>query len=443
MSLLLMSACSVMPTYQRPEVSVMPGWSEQQAATPSVIARDWWTGFGSAELDGLMTEALNNNHDLKGSLARIEQARASLKSTRSGLFPSVSASGGTSQTQSKGDYSDSWRAGSSVSYEVDLFGAVSSSVAASQAQLEGSIYTHEALKLVLMGDVASTYFSLLNAKERLRIADDNLEIAGSILKMVEARFKAGADSALEVSQQKSSYESAKASRASLEANLRTTETALAVLLGKVPATDLVAGTTLSGLVIPEITAGIPSSLLERRPDIRSAEASLIAANANIGTARAALYPSVNLGLDWTVAASGFGNPATTALALASSLSAPIFQGGRLEAGVEQATARQTELIESYRQTVLVSFKEVEDALAAAKAAQLREDSLFVSQKEAQTSYELSASRYRAGTIDFQTLLNTQSQLFQSRDSYLQARNARLDAAVTLYKALGGGWSTEK
>lgn len=441
--MVLLSGCSLGPAYQRPYVSLMPGWSAQNSDLPSAIAQDWWAGFGSPELDGLMAEALAANHDLKASLARIEQSRASLKSTRSGLFPSLSASGGTSHADTGGDYSDSWRGGLSASYEADLFGAVRSAADASQAQLEGSVYAHEALRLVLMGDVADTYFSLLSGKERLAIADDNLGVARRVLDMVEARFRAGADSALEVSQQKSSYESAKAARASLEANVRTTETALAILLGRAPVTGISQGSTLSGLTIPAVAPGVPSSLLERRPDIRKAEADLIAANANIGTARAALYPSVTLGLDWSVAASGFANPAVTALGLASSLAAPIFSGGRLEAGVEQATARQTELIETYRQTVLTSFKDVEDALAAAKAAQLREAALDAARAEAQKSYDLSETRYKAGSIDFQTLLNTQAQLFQARDSYLQTRNERLSAAVALYKALGGGWLDKK
>lgn len=436
---LLLAGCSLSPEYQRPQTDAMSAFTQGQTGE-SAVAAEWWKNFGSTELDGLMSEALANNHDIKGSLARIEQSRAGLKSTRGALYPSVSANGGTSQTDSDGDYSDSYRVGAGISYELDLFGANRSAVESSAAQLESSQYSHEALRLVLMGDVAQTYFDLLNAKERLRIGKENFSIAENILTMIQKRFDAGLDSALEVSQQKSSVESAKASLATLEANVRTSETALAVLLGRAPVTDLTKEQSLAALTVPDVAAGVPSSLLERRPDIRQAEAELVAANANIGTARAALYPSVTLGLDWTLAASGFANSATSALALASSLATPIFNGGRLEAGVEQATARQTELIESYRQTVLTSFKEVEDALAAVKAAKIREDALLSAQAEAQRSYDLANARYKAGSIDFQTLLNTQTQLFQAKDSYLQTKNERLAAAVTLYKALGGGWS---
>jgi len=435
----LLAGCSLTPDYQRPSSAGISAFTQGQGEAEA-ISPVWWKTFGSSELDRIMETALVNNHDIRGSLARIEQSRASLKAVRGGLYPSVNASGGASRSESEGDGSTSLRAGAGVSYELDLFGRVSSTVAASAAQLESSRYSHEALKLVLMADVARTYFDLLNAKERLRIADENLQIAENILGMIQKRFDAGLDSALEVSQQSSSVQSARASRASLEANFRTTETALAILLGQAPELNLTQAQTLSDLVVPDISAGVPSSLLERRPDIRQSEANLVAANANIGTARAALYPAVTLGLDWTVAASGFGDPTTTALALASSLAAPIFNGGRLEAGVEQATARQTELIESYRQTVLVSFKEVEDALASVKAAQIRETALASAQQEAQRSYDLAEARYKAGSTDFQTLLNTQAQLFQAKDSYLQTKNERLAAAVLLYKALGGGWA---
>lgn len=432
-SLLMLTGCSLAPAYERPTVKSPAAWSA--ATSGSAVSATWWTTFGSAELDQLMTQALAENLELKASVARIDQARAGVKSARSGLFPSASATAGTSHD----DGDDSWRAGAGISYELDLFGAVRSGVDASRAQLAGSEFSHEALKLVVMGDVAQTYFNLLNARERLQIAGQNLSNAQDTLNIIQARFDAGADSALEVSQQTSTVESAKTSQATQEQNVKTYENAFSVLLGKPPSTVAVATTTLSDLKVPAIDAGVPSSLLERRPDIRKAEADLVAANADIGAARAALYPSVTLGLDWTVAASSWGNPATTALALASSLAAPIFQGGRLEAGVEQATARQTELIETYRQVVLVAFREVEDALAAVKAAQSRETSLYNVLQSAQEAYDLSQSRYRAGTIDFQTLLNTQNSLYSARDSFLQARNDRLQASVTLYKALGGGW----
>lgn len=439
-SLLLLAGCSLTPHYQRPQTDVPASWSMTSHPEASPVSAQWWDEFDSAELDGLIATALAKNHDVKGSLARIEQARAGLKSARSTLFPSLSLSGSTARTESDGTSGDNWRAGASLSYDLDLFGSARASSDAAAARLESNIYAHEAVKLALMADTATAYFTLLGGQERLRIASDNLRIAEDTLRMIEARFRAGADSALEVAQQKSAVASAQASRASLEAAIRTTETALSVLLGQPPQSRPNFDGRLDALRVPVIDAGVPSYLLERRPDIRSAEANLLAANADLGAARAALYPNVTLGLDWTAAASAWGNPATTALALASSLSQPIFAGGRLQAGVEQAAARRTELLETYRQTILTSFKEVEDALSDIRAAQVRAEALKTAEKEAETAFALAQTRYKAGAIDFQTLLNTEAQLFQARDASLQSQQNRLAAAVTLYRSLGGGWT---
>jgi NodT family efflux transporter outer membrane factor (OMF) lipoprotein len=435
-----LSGCSLSPAYVRPGIETPQQWSETFSAKAAPVTRDWWTNFGSEELNNLMKEALAENIDLKASVQRVEQARASLKADKSGLFPAVNVNARASKTED-GDNGEGWNAGSAISYELDLFGGAGSAAAAGSARLAGQAFTHDALKLVVMGDVAQTYFNLLTARERYATADRNVQNAQDLLSLIHARYEAGADSALEVAQQSSALESARASCASLEAAVRTTENALAILLGKPPQTIGIAGSDLEKLNVPSIDAGIPSHLLNRRPDIRAAEADLVAAHADIGVARAALYPSVTLGLDWSVAASSFGNPAEAALALVSSMAAPVFQGGRLEAGVEQATARQKELLETYRQTVLISFREVEDALAAIKAAQLREAALASAMEEAQTAYDLSEARYKAGAIDFQTLLNTQTVLFQARDARLQAKNERLSAAVELFRAVGGGWGS--
>ena len=436
-----LAGCSLAPDYQRPDVSTPAGWSQSQEAAAIKVAQDWWTTFNSPELNTLMSEALNSNLDLKASVQRIAQSRAALKGSRSSLFPSINANLGANQSYAEGGDSDnSWNGGVNLSYEADLFGAVRSAVDAGEARLDGTVYTHEALRLVVMSDVAQTYFNLIAARSRLATADQNLSNAEELLRVVQARFDAGADSALEVAQQKSALESTRASRASLQSSVSTTENALAVLLGKPPQTISIAGMPLDQITVPAVDAGVPSDLLRNRPDIRSAETTLVEANANIGAARAALYPSLTLGTTWSAAASSFGDPATTALALAASLAAPIFHGGRLEAGVEQATARQQELLEVYRQTILVSFREVEDALVVIKAAQTREIALFSALGEAQKAYDLSQQRYKAGAIDFQDLLIAQSTLFSARDTYLQVKNERLAAAVTLFKAVGGGWT---
>lgn len=431
----LLSGCSLVPDYMRPSVESAKSFTD----TPSEetkIAADWWTNFNNEELNALMNQALVQNFDLRASLQRIEQSRAAVKISESSLFPSIDATGGTSRSYSNpGSPNNSWRAGASIGYEVDLFGANRADVSAAQANLLGSQFDHDALALVVMSDVAKGYFNLLNLRQRVEIAEKNLKAQQDVLDIVNARFKAGASSELEVAQQKTSLSSSQASLASLNQAVTVAEDALAVLLGKPPQTQEFVGENLKDITVPSIAPGQPSELLQRRPDLRSAEALLLAANANIGAARAAFFPSLNLGLDAGIS----GDPVSRAASLAASLAAPIFEGGRLEGGLQSANARQAELVETYRKTVMTSFQEVEDALAAAKAAQAREVSLAEAQKQAQKSYDLSLQLYKAGSIDFQTLLNTQTSLLNTQDSYASVKLEMLNADIDLYKALGGGW----
>ena len=442
LSLLLLSGCSLIPDFQTPTTEMPSAWSESSATESSAIARTWWTGFGSQELDRLMDEALANNNDLLASVQRIEQARALLGVSESELLPSADATAslGRERTTRPDSTDTNMRIGAGVSYELDLFGLNRANVEQSEAELEASTYDHEALRLVVMADVARTYFSLLNARERLRIADSNLDNSREVLRIVQARFDAGASDALEVAQQKSQLATTEAARASVQESIKNAENALAVLIGKPPQTVGVETKNLAAIDIPVIAAGQPSELLQRRPDIQSAEAKMRAANADIGAARAAMFPNVTLGLDGSLAKAGLGDPTATALGITSSLLQPIFEGGRLESVVTQRTALREELVQRYRKTILVSFQEVEDALAAVKASQARETALQTAMNEARRFYDLSRSRYDAGTIDFQTLMDAQRQLLASEDAFAQSKNERLSAAVGLFKALGGGWS---
>jgi len=270
----------------------------------------------------------------------------------------------------------------------------------------------------VMTDTAQAYFQVLNLRERGKIARDNIATERDVLNIVETQYREGRASALEVAQQKTAVANVEAALTALERQEQVTEDGLAVLRGRAPADLSVTTDTLQDIALPAIAAGQPSTLLERRPDIRRAEQDLIAAHADIAVARAALFPTLNLGLDPTL----FASPGTAAVALASSLTAPIFEGGRLRGEVERTEAREAELVETYRQIILTSFQEVEDALAAIKSAQQRVQSLTV-----------------AGAIDFLTLLNTQTTQLQAEDALAQARLDQFAASVDLYKALGGGW----
>jgi multidrug efflux system outer membrane protein len=439
--MLLLGGCSMVPDFMRPEVASVDTWKNGAVALPEkTIASDWWKDYGSANLTGYVSEALATNNDLQASLQRVEQARASVRGAGAPLLPQISASGSGSKnyTEMNGNVtnSESSRAGVSISYELDLFSKNRAGVEAAEARLGASQFDHEALAIVVAGDVVQAYANAAASTERLQVARNNLEIAKDILGIINARFREGAASALEASQQKAEVASSEASMASLVRDHESYVNQLAVLTGKAPQGFTLKEDKLASLRVPAVTPVLPSRLLEQRPDIRSAEANLIAANADIGAARAAFFPSINLGIEGALT----GNPAASLLSLSAGLLAPIFSGGTLEAGLQTSEARKMELVATYRQTVLNAFREVSDALAAVRAANTRVAALDTAQKEARTAYRLARARYDSGSIDFQALLDTQRSLLGAEDSYTQARLEQINASVVLIKAMGGGWT---
>lgn len=443
-SFFLLCGCTFIPEYQRPPIDMPGEWNNQAIKNAHDIARDWWISFDSVELNQLMDEALSHNHDVIAGIQRVKQARANLKIARADLFPNIDASADVSRVYSypaKASATDSTnlQAGLSIAYELDLFGANRSNVVAVRSSLYASQHDEDALALVVMSDVAQSYFLLLSLQERLAIANSNLNNAREVLRIISARVREGAESELELAQQSVLVANNEAARALLIEQLQNIQNALAVLLGKTPQALSIKEYSLATLVVPIICPRQPSELLERRPDIKAAEASLVAANANIGVARAAFFPSISLGLANNISAEGFHEPVTKILSLTSSLAMPLFQGGRIKGGVEFATARQRELVEIYRKTVLTAFQEVEDALVAVKIAQDRENILEVAMQQARKAYQLSKRKYDLGAINFQTLLDTQNAQLAAEDSFAQARLNRLTSAVILFKALGGVW----
>ncbi|HEU4839659.1 MAG TPA: efflux transporter outer membrane subunit, partial [Micavibrio sp.] len=309
----LLAGCSMIPEYERPATDTQAGWSEADASNPTVIARDWWKNFNSPELNALMEEALAKNNDLAASIARIDQARALARVAGAPLLPSVEADGSagwqrTDPATGKTTSDSTGTAGLTVGYELDVFGGNRAELASASADIDTAAYASDALALVVMGDVAKGYFNVLNFEERLKIADQNLQSARELLRIVQARFDAGATTLLDVSQQKSDLASSEASRALVEQQMKAAKSSLAVLVGKAPQNLVVTAKDLRTLSVPAIAPGQPSSLLERRPDIRAAESDLLAANADIGAARAAFFPQFNIGLDLGIAATPLGDP---------------------------------------------------------------------------------------------------------------------------------------
>ena len=438
----ILSACSLTPDYQRPDVN-SPAWRDAKSVANAEITADWWTRFESAELNDLMQRALANNNTLQASLQRIEQMRADLKVAGASLLPSADvmanyASGSTipmNITDQRDNFIPDTTADFALSYELDLFGANRTKTNAAQDRLLSSTYRHDALALVMMGDVAQNYFNVLNLKERLRIANDNLDATKDLLQVTEARFQTGARTQLDITRQEAELSKVTASVTALEQELALAQNALAVLVGEPPQSFSVKADGFTGLHIPNVAVIQPTDLLERRPDIKSMEALLKAANADIGAARAAFYPSVNIGPKLILAAS----PAATAPVLAGSIFAPIFQGGRLEGQLNRVTARQKELAENYQQAVLVAFQEAENALTKVQKTLAREKNLKQAAAKARKAYDIAKDQYSLSVIAFQDVLDTQRTMLESEDQYEQARYETLAARIELFKAMGGGW----
>ncbi|MFH1159007.1 MAG: efflux transporter outer membrane subunit [Pseudomonadota bacterium] len=440
---LFAAACSSMPEYRRPEVKTPDSWLEGKAA-PAPDLANWWQKFNSPELAALEEKALKQNFTLRAALARVEQARATAKITGAALSPQAALSGSLSGTTQKtgggsSTYAPTGGGGVNISYELDLFGGNRAARAAAQAGVASSLYDREALALVVSSEVAKTYARALALNGRIHIARNNRKNMVKTLDILKARFKEGLGTVLEIELQKTGIANADAGIATLENSRAVTMHALAVLVGESPQGFSISADSLGDLTLPVIAPGQPSALLERRPDIRKAEADLVAANANIGVARAAFFPSVNLGLAPSIAVSPLSSPATSALQIASAISVPLFNGGSLKAGLEKSQARERELAENYRHTVLTAFQEVEAALTGARSALRRQGSYTRALLSSDKAYKMVGTMFREGAIDYMTMLESERSLLSAKDNLVSANLDRLAAAIDLYKAVGGGW----
>jgi NodT family efflux transporter outer membrane factor (OMF) lipoprotein len=435
--LLTLSACSLAPEFQRPEIPMPEGWSNGAGVGSQVPenGRPYWQELGNEELNRVVEMALAQNLDLEAALRRIEQARAQAKVAGSALYPSIDASAGASRNYQDLGNTTAARSVGSISYEVDLWGKNRNQLAAANYRADATRYDREALQLIVAADAALFYTQAVSLNERIRIAQNNLKNAEDVLRIVEARFREGSVSGLEVSQQRVAVNNIRAALTALTEQRSTNLNALAILLGQAPQNFQAPKAAFVSLRMPEVNLTPPASLLTARPDIESAEASLRAANADIGIARAAFFPSLTLGADAATAA-GFGNPAAAAASFAGNILSPIFTGGRLTGNLENVTARQKELAVQYQKTVLTAFQEVEDALAALKSnneqAVLSEESV----RESQKAYDIAKARFDAGAVDYLNLLETQRSLYQSQDNQISITEGQIQAFIQLRKALG-------
>lgn len=444
-------ACDVGDPYTRPETATPKAWQEKadQSVWPSA---DWWTAFGSDELNSYMKAALTDNLDIAAAVARVREADAQAKIDGASLLPTLDASLAPSRSQtpasskssSKSDptISNSFSGQLSASYEIDFWGKNAATSAAALATAQASRFDHLNVGLTTQASLADSYFSILSLQERLTYARANLANGQEVLAAIQDEFRAGTATDLDVAQQENEVATLAAAIPPLEQSLGEERTALALLVGKLPEQIDVKAATLTNIALPPITGGLPSELLRRRPDVQYAEQNLIAANADITVARAALFPSVSLtgGLGYeSDALNTLIQPTSLLWSLAGSVTQSIFHGGALEGEVEYKRAQYDELVTTYRKAVLSAFIDVDNALIDVRKTEQTEAAQRRAEETARRAYELSMDQMRGGIANITTVLNTQRSLFSAQDTLVQARLAHLQALVSLYKALGGGW----
>jgi NodT family efflux transporter outer membrane factor (OMF) lipoprotein len=436
------AGCAATAPMLEPKVETPRAWSEPQAAGASDLAADWWRSFGSSELHALVAEALAGSPDLAIATERVRQAEAQARIAGASLFPALNLGHDSRLGNTEGSTSKSSGAGLSASYEVDLWGGNAATRRGAEAAARASAYDRETARLTLIAGVATAYFDVLSLRGRVAVARENLAIAERVFNLVSVRARNGAVSPLDVARQEAAVLTQRAALLPLEQQERQTLVALAILLGRVPGSFDVAARGVADVAVPAVAAGLPAELLVRRPDLAAAEAQLAAANADVSAARAALLPSIQLTGSAGVASGALlavaGGP-TTAVSLAASVLQPIFDGGRRRGQVALAQSRERELVETYRKAILSAFADVESALAATGRLQQREALQAQVQARAREALRLAEVRYREGADDLLSVLDAQRTLFDAQDQLAQTRLARLEVAVSLYKALGGGW----
>jgi NodT family efflux transporter outer membrane factor (OMF) lipoprotein len=444
---LALAGCGTTSPMLKPQMSTPAAWNEAVPRDGGAVTATWWNAFGSDELQSLVAEALAGSPDLAIAMERVRQAEAQVRVAGASLFPSLDLGVGTSTRTTRDDRgSVSTNASStvlSVSYEVDLWGRNRSGVRAAESSLQATVFDRDTARLTLISGVAAGYFEVLTLRSRLAMARENLAIAERVLELVSARSRNGVASALDVSRQQATVLSQRAALLPLEQQERQTLAALAVLTGRTPEGFDVKATSFADLDVPSIDPGLPAQLLVRRPDLASAEARLAAANADLAAARAALLPGISLtgsaGTASNALLAVLGGPTST-VSLALSVLAPIFDGGRRQGQVTIAQSQERELVETYRKAILTAFEDVENALGAASRFAEQETLQAQVQAQAREALRLAEIRYREGVDDLLGVLDAQRTLFNAQDQLAQIRLSRLEAAVNLYKALGGGWN---
>ena len=458
----LLSGCSLIPDYQRPDAPVAADWPQgaaygdaaREGNTPAADLQ-WQAFFRDPALRQLVQTALENNRDLRVAALNVESYRALYRVQRAEQFPSISADGSGTRQRVPGDLSQAGKATTSGQYsatlgvsawELDFFGRLRS---LSDQALQQYLATEQAARstqISLVASVATAYLQWQADMALLKLTQDTLETYEASYQLTQRSFDVGVSDALSLSQARTSVDSARVSLAQYQRQVAQDRNALILLLGTNLPADLPQGLALDSELLESVPAGLPSDLLQRRPDLLQAEYQLKAANANIGAARAAFFPSISLTANAGTSSSqlsGLFDSGSGSWLFQPQISIPIFNAGRLSANLDYAELQKDVQVAQYEKSIQTAFQEVADQLAARTTyrEQLKAQRALLESTE--SYYELAERRYRTGVDSYLTLLDSQRQLFSVRQQLISDRLAQLTSEVELYKALGGGWSASE
>jgi multidrug efflux system outer membrane protein len=449
------AACTTVgPDYERPKVELPAQYPAPapSAAGEAPLAADWWKLYGDATLDGLVAAAQENNADVQLAAARVQEAEAVLREAGAAFFPDVAGSYSYTRNRVSTAAAPPLPANvpaqrtnhqllASTSFEIDFWGRFARASEAAQANLLGNRFARDVVELTLAGAVAQAYFAVRSLDAQIEVLESSIEARRESLEIARARLEAGLASELDVYQAEGALADALVQRREALRSRGVVEHQLAGLTGRLDLT-LAPGKLFALPPAPVPPAGLPSALLERRPDIRQAEEALVAANAQIGVARAALFPTLSLTAAAGVQSAELGDLFTGPArlwTLGASITAPIFDAGRREARVDQAAARRSQALASYRRAIESGFREVSDALLNVEASAASEAELEARLRAARNALELSNARYQAGYSPYLEVLDAQRTANDAELAFVRNRQARLAFSVDLMKALGGGW----
>src|SRR6187551_137453 len=451
---------SVGPDYTRPATATATAWRDADAsvawktgAPADAFARgEWWKLFADATLDDLEARALAANQDLRVAAARVDEARAATGAARSAYWPQFGANLSVSREQGSlnvpnglpDSLATTYRAPLAASWELDIFGRVRRLNESARAEAEASAATFEAVRLSLTAEVAVSYFSLRALDQEAALIADGVELRQRAMDLVASRRKGGAATDFDVARAETELASTQAEAAAIANQRAVLQNALAVLVGETSSSfQLSATSSQLKVTTPAVPAGLPSDLLERRPDVAAAERALAAANARIGVAKSAFFPAISLTGFAGYASGDIDTLFTTdsrAWSIGPSLYLPIFQGGRNRANLERSKAVYEGSVATFRQSVLVAFREVQDALTGTRLLAEQSAAQDRAVEAARRAGTLAQKRYDAGFVNYFEVIDAQRTVLSAERTSAQLAAQRLNNSVALIKALGGGWT---